>query len=116
MDNSIVRDIDELGELVVMEYTKSYDLDIAMLKTDVSVEEKELLLKNEDFMYQVSYQDALIREIIIETMVGNTKVGNPSLRQKAAVDLGNILYKSKFSKKEEQEKTIIPDSIIMVGA
>ena len=115
MDNS-VRDIDELGEIVVVEYAKSYDLDIAMMKAEVSAEEKELLTKSEDFMYQIAYTDALVREEIIETMVTNVRIGNPSTRQKAAVDLGNILYKSKFSKKDEEIKTVVPDKIVMVGA
>ena len=114
MDTS-ARNIDELSEIVAMEYAKSYDLDIAMMKAEVSAEEKELLTKSEDFMYQVAYQDALIREEIIETMVNNMK-HDPKGSQKAAVDLGNILYKSKFSKKDEEIKTIVPDSIVLQGA
>lgn len=114
MDSFDLRNIDELAEIVVMEYAKSYDLDIAMMKAEVSLEEKAILLKNETFMYQVSYQDAVIREEIIETMTHNMR-HDPKGSQKAAVDLGNILYKSKFSKKEEEPKAIVPDKIIMVG-
>ena len=116
MDNSVVRNITELGEIVVAEYTRSYDLDIAMMKAEVTNAEEELLRKDAEFMYQIKYQDSLVREDIIETMVVNMRVGNPSARQKAAVDLGNILYKSKFSKKEEEPKTIVPDKIILQGA
>ena len=116
MDTSKSNNIDELAEMVVMEYSKSYDLDIAMMKAEVSKEDREKLEKNSDFMYMISYQDALIRESIINTMVCSMNSGNPQLKQKAAVDLGGILYKSKFSKKEEAPKTIVPDIINLEGA
>jgi len=110
-----LRDIYELAELVIQEYSKSYDLDIAMMKAEVSSEEAELLKKDEEFMYRVAYEDALIRESIIETMVSNMKHDQRN-SQKAAVDLGNILYKSKFNKKEEDQKGQVPDKIILSGA
>jgi len=115
MDSSKLRDIYELAELVIQEYSKSYDLDIAMMKAEVSSEEAELLKKDEEFMYRVAYEDALIRESIIETMVSNMKHDQRN-SQKAAVDLGNILYKSKFNKKEEDQKGQVPDKIILSGA
>ncbi|RLI52340.1 MAG: hypothetical protein DRP09_18135 [Candidatus Thorarchaeota archaeon] len=108
--------IEQLIELVVIEYSKSYDIDIAMLKAEVSDEDRAILEKDSDFLYRIAYEDALIRETIIENMVKNVKSSNPQLSQKAAVDLGNILYKSKFSKKDEPMKLIIPDKIVLVGA
>ena len=113
--DSTERNIEEVAELVVMEYSKSFDLDIAMMKVEVSKEEKEVLLKDVDFMYRIEYEDAVIREDIIKTMVNNMRHDQKN-SQKAAVDLGNILYKSKFSKKDEEVKGVVPDTINLVGA
>ena len=115
MDSPDVRDMEVVAEMVVIEYSKSYDLDIAMMKVEVSKEEKELLIKDADFMYRIEYEDATIREDIIKTMVHNMRYDQRN-SQKAAIDLGNILYKSKFSKKEEEQKSVVPDTINLVGA
>lgn len=108
--------LEEKKELVIANYIMSYDLEIAMLKVGISPEEKKLLLNDTSFMYRVSFQDALIREKIIETMVGNMKIGPGPLSQKAAVDLGNILWKDKFKDKGDEPKGQVPDRIILVGA
>ena len=108
--------LDEKKEQVVMQYTMSYDLDIAMTMIDLTEEEKQTLLKDQSFMFRIAYQDASIRQKVVSTMIANLDSENEQLSQKAAIDLGNILYKAKFSKKEEAIKMIVPDKIVLVGA
>lgn len=107
---------EEKQEHVIMQYKMSYDLDIAMTKVELTEDDKKAMLEDKSFMFRISYADATIREKIVETMVSNLDSENESLSQKAAIDLGNILYKSKFNKKEEAQKSVVPDTIILVGA
>lgn len=107
---------EEKQEHVIMQYKMSYDLDIAMTKIELTEDDKKAMLEDKSFMFRISYADATIREKIVETMVSNLDSENESLSQKAAIDLGNILYKSKFNKKEEAQKSVVPDTIILVGA
>ena len=57
--------LEEKKESVIIEYTKSYDLDIAMMKCDLTTDEKKLMQNDTSFMYRISYADAIIREKII---------------------------------------------------
>lgn len=107
--------LDEKKEQVLIHYRKSYDLDIAMMKVDLTTEEKKLLLSDPSFMYRVHYADALIREEIVETMVDNMQGGDPKLSQKAAIDLGNILWPDKFKGKDSGPKQMVPDTIVLKG-
>ena len=110
-----MKDIAETKEEVVMEYKLSYDLDIAMMKCRLTPDEQKLLKNDDSFMYRIQYEDALIREGIISTMVTNMRGPDAKLSQKSAVDLGNILYKEKFKAGNEAPKGIVPDKIILVG-
>lgn len=108
-------DIEEMKEEVVMEYKLSYDLDISMMKCNLTSDEKKLLKNDSSFMYRIDYEDALIRESIISTMVTNLRGSDAKLSQKAAIDLGNILYKEKFKSGNEAPKGQVPDNIVLVG-
>ncbi len=120
MDTSYTQEVfnmslDEIKEQVVMQFRLSYDLDIAMIKVDLTEDEKKLLLKDESFMFRIKFQEASLRESIITTMIDNLKNGDPKLSQKAAIDLGNIMWKEKFKGKDEETKGQVPDKIVMVG-
>jgi hypothetical protein len=110
--------LDEKKEQVVMQFRLSYDLDTAMIKVDLTDDEKKLLLADESFMFRIRYQEASLKEDIVSTMVENlNNSSDPKLSQKAAIDLGNIMWKEKFKGKGEDEtKGQVPDSIVMVGA
>ena len=107
--------LEEKKEIVISNYQLSYDLDIAMMKAGLTTEEKKLCKNDQSFMFRVNYQDALIRETIIKTMVANVESFDSKLAQKAAVDLGNILWKEKFKSKDEGPKTEVPDNIVLKG-
>lgn len=120
MDKSNLRRVfmdtlEEKKEQVVMQFVLSYDLDIAMIKVDLTEDEKKLLLKDEAFMYRIKFQEASLKENIVKTMVTNLHSDDAKLSQKAAIDLGNILWKDKFKGKEEESKFQVPDSIVLVG-
>ncbi len=107
--------LEEKKEEIVAQYRLSYDLDIAMLKVGITPEEKKLLLNDQSFMYRIEYQKATIREQIVSTMIDNMQIDDPRISQKAAVDLGNLLWKEKFKGNNEGPKGQVPDSIILVG-
>lgn len=106
--------LEEKKELVIENYRMSYDLDIAMLKVGLTDDEKKLLLNDTSFMYRINYQDALIREDIMATMLSNMHNRGP-ISQKAALDLANVLWADKFKNKESGPPSIIPDKIILKG-
>jgi hypothetical protein len=108
-------DIEEKKEEVIIEYKLSYDLDIAMMKCSLTSDEKKLLKNDSSFMYRIDYENALIRENIVKTMIVNLNGPDAKLSQKAAIDLGNILYKEKFKSGNEAPKGQVPDNIILVG-
>jgi len=111
-----VLSLEEKKEQVILQYTLSYDIDIAMTKVDLTPDEKKMLLRDEDFLYRLNYQDALIRERIVSTMLENLTAGDPRLTQKAAIDLGNLLWKEKFKSTESTStKNQVPDTIILKG-
>lgn len=110
-----MRSLEEKKELVIANYVQSYDLEIAMMKVDLTSDEKQLLLNDTSFMYRVNYQNSLVREEIISTMIDNMRHGKGPLSQKAAVDLGNILWTDKFKGKPEGPKNTVPDKIVLVG-
>ena len=110
-----MRNIEEITEQVILEYTLSYDLDIAMMKCQITIDEQKLLKNDTSFMYRIDYHDALIRESIMSTMIINMRGPDAKLAQKAANDLGNILYKEKFKTGNEAPKGQVPDNIILVG-
>ena len=110
-----MEDIEQTKEEVIMEYKLSYDLEIAMMKCQLNPDEQKMLKNDDSFVYRIAYEDALIREGIISTMVTNMRGSDAKLSQKSAVDLGNILYKEKFKTGNEAPKGIVPDSIILVG-
>jgi len=107
---------EEKQEQVIMEYGCSYDLDIAMTMTELTEDEKKKCFNDKSFMFRIEYQDAKIRKKIVSKMVATLDSNNEGLGHKASIDLGNILYKSKFGKKEEEQKSIVPDIINLVGA
>jgi hypothetical protein len=110
-----MRDIEVLKEEVVIEYLGSYDLEIAMMKCNLTSDEKKLLKDDASFMYRIDYQNALIREDIVTVMIVNLKGPDAKLSQKAAIDLGNLLWKEKFKTNNEAPKGVVPDSIVLVG-
>lgn len=108
--------LEEKKELVIANYQQSYDLEIAMMKVGLTSDEKKLLLHDESFMYRVSFADSLIREEIIGTMLDSMRSADVKLAQKAAIDLGNILWKDKFKgNADEGNKSQVPDQIILKG-
>lgn len=110
-----MEDIEQTKEEVIMEYKLSYDLEIAMMKCQLNSAEQKMLKHDDSFMYRIGYEDALIREGIISTMVTNMRGPDAKLSQKSAMDLGNILYKEKFKSGNEAPKGMVPDKIILVG-
>lgn len=110
-----MRSLEEKKEEVLIHYSRSYDLDIAMMKADLTEDEKKLLQHDSSFLYRISYQDARIREEIVEVMVGNLRSADDKLAQKAALDLGNLLWKEKFKNNETKPQQIVPDQIILKG-
>lgn len=110
-----MRDLEEIKEEIIIEYISSYDLEIAMMKCNLNSDEKKLLKNDSSFMYRIDYQDALIRETIVTTMVNNLKGPDAKLSQKAAIDLGNLLWKEKFKSGNEAPKGVVPDNIILTG-
>ncbi len=110
-----MQDLEEKKEEVIMQYKLSYDLEIAMMKVDLTSEEKKLLQNDTSFMYRIDYQDSCIRERIMATMIDNLSSPDDKLAQKAAIDLGNVLWKEKFKGKDEGPKSLVPDTIILKG-
>ena len=103
-------------EEVIINYKLSYDLDIAMLKAEVTPAEQKVLLRDESFMYRIAFEDAMIQEKIVKTMITNmTMFDDPRISQKAAIDLGNLLYKKKFKATDETVKNQVPDKIVLSG-
>lgn len=99
-----------------MQYRQSYDLDIAMTMADLTEDEKKLLKNDSSFMYRITYQDAIIREKIVGTMLDNLDTPDPRVSQKAAIDLGNLLWKEKFKGNDDGKgKGVIPDTIVLKG-
>ena len=109
-------DIDELKERVVEHFVRSYDLETAMMKADLTTEEKSMLQRDTSFMFRIDYLMAEVRENIVTTMVDNMNGHDEKLAQKAAVDLGKILWAEKFSGKPEAPKGQVPDTIVLKGA
>ena len=109
-----MRSLEEKKELVVANYQLSYDLDIAMMKVDLTEDEKKLLLNDTSFMYRIKYEDATVREDIMKTMIRNMQCKGP-ISQKAALDLANVLWADKFKNKEGSTQPLVPDKIILKG-
>ena len=108
--------LEQKKEMVLMQYKLSYDLDIAMTKTDLTEDEKALLKRDKSFLYRIEYQDAMIREKIVSTMLDNLDTPDFRISQKAAIDLGNLLWKEKFKGSDNNNKGVImPDAIILEG-
>ena len=107
--------LEQKKEMVIIQYQLSYDLDIAMTKVDLTEDEKALLKRDKSFLYRIEYQDALIREKIISTMLDNLDTPDPRISQKAAIDLGNLLWKEKFKGSDDNKGVVVPDTIILEG-
>ncbi len=108
--------LEEKKERVIMQYMLSYDIDIAMMKVGITSEEQKLLKSDTSFMYRINFQDATLKEDIVTTMHDNMKNGDGKLSQKAAIDLGNIMWPEKFKNKGDNEPVHnIPDKIILTG-
>jgi len=109
-------ELEEKKEMVILQYTLSYDIDIAMMKCDLTTKEKKLMLNDTTFVYRIAYEDALIREKLIGRMTESLESADDKLAHKAAIDLGNILWPAKFKSKDDgSAKAIIPDIIILKG-
>lgn len=106
--------LEEKKEEVLIHYRKSYDLEIAMMKVDLNTNEKNLLLHDSSFMYRIAYADAIIREEIVDVMTNNLRSSDDKLTQKAALDLGHLLWKEKFKGGGGAPK-MVPDVINLVG-
>lgn len=106
--------LEEKKELVIANYKLSYDLDIAMLKVDVTEDEKKLMLHDSSFLYRVEYEKAIARELVVSTMFANMMLKGP-ISQKAAVDFGNLIWPEKFKGKDTGPVVTIPDTIILKG-
>ena len=107
--------LEQKKEMVIMQYQLSYDLDIAMVKVDLTEDEKALLKRDKSFLYRIEYQDAMIKEKIVTTMLDNLDTPDPRISQKAAIDLGNLLWKERFKGSDDNKRQIVPDTIILEG-
>lgn len=110
-----MQSIEEKLEEVLMQYKLCYDLDIAMTMSELTSDEIKYLKNNDSFMYRIEYENAVIRQDIMTVMKNNMKGPDDKLAQKAAVDLGNLLWKERFKTNSEAPKGIIPDSISLIG-
>lgn len=108
--------LEEKKELVLDNYSKSFDLEVAMMKVGLDADEKKLMQNDESFMYRVRYADATVREEIIGKMTTAMRDDDIRVGVKAAIDLGNLIWRDKFKAKEDDGKNHqVPDSIILVG-
>jgi len=110
-----LQDFEEKKEEVIGHYKKSYDLETAMMRADLTTDEKKMLQRDTSFLFRLDYITSELRESIVSTMINNMRSENENLSQKAAVDLGKILWKEKFGINEPTPKGMIPDQIIMTG-
>jgi hypothetical protein len=111
----VQKPLDEKKEEVIMHYKRSYDLDIAMMKADLTSDEKALLLRDTSFMFRVNYEDAEIREDIISTVVTSMGDNDQRIAHKGAMDLGALLWPEKFKNTDKGEKSPVPDTINLEG-
>lgn len=108
-------DFEQQKEIAVEAYSRSYDLDIAFTTAEFTSEERAMLQRDTTFMSRINYIDAKLKEEMIETMLSNMREGKPELAQKAANDLGKIIWPEKFSGKVPEPKGQVPDSIVLKG-
>lgn len=107
---------EEKKEEVIEHYKRSYDLETAMMQADLTTEEKQMIQRDTSFTFRLDYINAKVREEIVTTMLDNMRSEDPKLSQKAAIDLGKIVWAEKFNGKPEEPKGQVPDSIILKGA
>jgi len=105
----------EKKELVLMHYRLSYSLDIAFMMAGIDDDEKKLLLADDSFMFRVAFEDAQVRQKIMVTLLNCMQSPDEKLARTAAMDLGKLLDKERFSGKEETNPSLVPDSIILRG-
>jgi len=81
-----MQSLEEKKEQVIIQYMRSYDLDVAMMKVGLTSDEQKLLKNDTSFMYRVNFQDATLKEDIVTTMIDNMKNGDPKLSQTANIN------------------------------
>ena len=109
------KSLEEKKELTLQYYKLSYSLDTALLMADVSKAEQSLLKNDEEFLYRIQYEDATIRQTLFTTLLNGVTSSDEKHARNCALDLAKILDSDRFNGKVEKVKTIVPDSINLVG-
>lgn len=105
----------ELQEDVLINYRRSYDLDIAFLKAGAAKEQKEALLQDKEFMFRVKFADADLKERIVDQLRDAMASEDEKLAYKAAVDMGTLFYRERFKNEQNNADIRVPDKIILKG-
>jgi hypothetical protein len=92
---------DEKVELIYDGYTRTLDYETACLRADLTEKEREKADEHESLHLRIKLYDAEIREEWIEGLRDLAKSENENMRYRAIMSLGEIYYKKKFDRKND---------------
>lgn len=107
---------EEIKEKIYNSYCMSLDLDIALLKEDLTDVEKQEIIEDEQFNIRLRLEKASIKEQIIQSLMhlGFNSI-NDSVRLSALNKLGELLYKEKFKGTNNTEDHKKPIKVVLEG-
>jgi hypothetical protein len=111
-------DLSEKKELVFRNYQVCLDIDIAILKARLTDKEKDIILKDQEFLDRLTLVDAEVQEQLIVNLRDLSQSPNDSVRLSATKDLGKIFYQKRFSSdlsKLFDDENNKPACIVLVG-
>jgi len=92
-------ELDEKMQKLITQYQGCYDLAIARLKvSDLTNDEFEIIQEDEFFIASINSIDADIQERLLNNLIVLSSSQNESIKMKATLELGKILYDKKFNK------------------
>lgn len=108
---------DETKERVYMQYCQSFDFEIAVLQLNLTNEQQDELLNDEDFMFRLRLEDAELKTEIMTSLRGLARSENEGIQMRATLELGNIVYGKRF--KGNGQKLVVEDNrptqVVLVG-
>ena len=110
----------EKVEIVYRYFTISLDIDIAIQRIELTEKEREKILKDEILRARIDNHLASIQEDIMDGLMDLKTSNNESIRLRAILELGKILYQKRFNpnKDNDDQKRLqmVPDKIILTGS
>lgn len=110
--------LSELAEIVYQHYTRSLNVNIAFLKSNINEKDKQSLLNDTLFIRRVNLHTVEMQEELIEDLINLKGTLNENLKFQVVTRLGKMIYPEKFKENVEDgtEIPITPDRIVLMGS